>query len=221
MTAPMHDLRRVFWAAGLAVGVLACGAKCAAAHPHIWVNVTGEAHYAADGTITDLRETWRFDEVYSAFAVQGLKLANGRELGSDDLAPLLADAVAALKENGAFTHLRADGLAVTPGEPVQPTFSLQDGKLVLRFTLPLQASLRARTLMLEIYDPTWFVDFDLTSPEPVALIGAPAGCKAVVAKPNNPDQAAAQQRSEAFFISLAAIGNFGAQFARPIMVTCP
>jgi ABC-type uncharacterized transport system substrate-binding protein len=221
MRALIPDLRRVCRAAGLAVAVLAGGAKSADAHPHIWVNVTGEARYAADGTITNLRETWRFDEVYTAFAIQGLKLGNGSELGSDNLAPLLADAVAALKENGAFTHLRADGLAVAPGEPVEPSFSLQDGELVLRFTLPLQAPLRARTLTLEIYDPTWFVDFELTSPEPLALIGAPAGCKAVVAKANNPDQAAAQQRSEAFFISLAAISNFGAQFARPIAVACP
>jgi ABC-type uncharacterized transport system substrate-binding protein len=221
VTVFMRDRRRVCRAVGLAVAVFACGAKSAAAHPHIWVNVTGEALYATDGTITDLRETWRFDDVYSAFAIQGLKPGNGRELGSDDLAPLLADAAAALKENEAFTHLRADGLAVTPGEPVQPSFSLQDGELVLQFTLPMQAPLRARTLTLEIYDPTWFIDFELTSPEPLALIGAPSGCKVVVAKPNNSDQAAAQRRSEAFFISLAAISNFGAQFARPIAVTCP
>jgi ABC-type uncharacterized transport system substrate-binding protein len=212
---------RLCWTVGLVLACLTCGGDRAAAHPHIWINVTGELVYASDGTVTELSETWQFDDIYSAFAVQGLGPSGGHELSRDDLAPLLEDAVAALKENGAFTHLRTNGAAAVLGEPTDAWFAFQDGVLALHFTLPLKPPVRARTLALEIYDPTWFVDFEITVPEPLTLVGAPAGCKLLVAQPNNPDQAMAQQRSEAFFLSLSAASNFGAQFARRIAVTCP
>lgn len=221
MTTFACDPHRGGRSAALGLALITGVVTPAAAHPHIWVDVTGEALYAVDGTMTGLSETWRFDDVYSAFAIQGLKPANGREFSGEDLAPLLDDAVAALKENGAFTHLHTDGAAATLGDPSKAWFSYQDSALVLHFMLPLKTPARARNLTLEIYDPTWYVDFELPTREPLALVDAPAGCKETVAQPANTDQASARQKSEAFFLSLAATSNFGAQFARPIAVTCP
>jgi ABC-type uncharacterized transport system substrate-binding protein len=217
----MSSAIRLYWAVGLAFASFACGGQRAAAHPYIWINVTGELLYASDGTVTALSETWRFDEIYSAFAIQGLKSSGGHELSRNDLAPLLEDAVAALKENGAFTHLRTNGAEAVLGDPADTWFAFQDGVLALHFTLMLKSPVRARTLAIEIYDPTWFVDFEITAPQPLTLVGAPAGCELLIAEPNNSDQATAQQHSEAFFLSLAAASNFGEQFARRIAVTCP
>ncbi len=51
----------------------------ATAHPRVWVKATSELTYAPDGSITGIRQHWMFDDMLSAFAVQGLQGKEGRE----------------------------------------------------------------------------------------------------------------------------------------------
>lgn len=44
----------------------------AAAHPHVFVSVSAEVQYDAEGQLTGIRHRWAFDEMYSASAVLGL-----------------------------------------------------------------------------------------------------------------------------------------------------
>ena len=71
--------------------------------------------------------------------------------------------------------------------------------LTLNFVLPLKAAVKAKSLQLEIYDPSYFVDFTFGEKDPVALKGAPASCK-LAGAPNDPAQG--RQVGEAFFNSL-------------------
>ena len=57
--------------AALAGLLLADGVACA--HPHVWVTMKSEIVYAPDGSITGVRHAWTFDDMFSAFAVQGLE----------------------------------------------------------------------------------------------------------------------------------------------------
>ena len=45
----------------------------ARAHPHIWVTMHSELVYAPDGSVTGIRQHWAFDDMFSAFAMQGLE----------------------------------------------------------------------------------------------------------------------------------------------------
>ena len=45
------------------------------AHPHIWVTFHSEVVYAADGTMTGVRHAWTFDDMFSAYALQGISHA--------------------------------------------------------------------------------------------------------------------------------------------------
>ena len=40
--------------------------------------------------------------------------------------------------------------------------------------------MKAKELKIEIYDPTYFVDFELAKEKPVHLVGAPAACKLAI-----------------------------------------
>ena len=51
--------------------LLAAGA--ASAHPHVWVTMKSAVVYGPDGSITGVRHAWTFDDMYSAFAIQGLE----------------------------------------------------------------------------------------------------------------------------------------------------
>ena len=59
----------------------------ASAHPHVWVVVKSEVLFGANGKITGIRHAWTFDDMYSAFATQGLG-SDGKPPTPEQLAPL-------------------------------------------------------------------------------------------------------------------------------------
>ena len=52
--------------------ILAAGS--AMAHPHVWVTMKSELVYAADGSVTGVRHAWTFDDMFSAYATQGIEI---------------------------------------------------------------------------------------------------------------------------------------------------
>ena len=190
----------------------------AAAHPHVWVKATSELVYAADGSVTGIRQHWVFDDMFSAFAVQGLQ---GKEKGKftrEELAPLAQTNVESLKEFKYFTYATADG-AKTPFTDPLPDYWLdyKDELLTLTFTLPFKQPVKAKDLKVELYDPTYFIDFELEKETPVHLVGAPAQCKLAVEWPREMTYALGKKLSD----NPEAAADWGAFFANKIMVKCP
>jgi len=206
--------------AGLA-GLAVLGADLACAHPHVWVTAKSEVVYAPDGSVTGVRHAWTFDDMFSTFALQGIEPKRKGVFSREDLAPLAEVNITSLKEFDYFTHAKADGKKATFTDPVDYWLEYQDNVLTLHFTLPLKVPIKAKTLALEIYDPTFFVDFSFADQEPVSLAGAPAACKVNVQRPAAPAAAPTQKLGEAFFNTLTSSSNFGAQFANAAMVMCP
>jgi ABC-type uncharacterized transport system substrate-binding protein len=203
----------------LAALFVAAGGR-AEAHPHVWVTVKSEVVYAADGSVTGVRHAWTFDDMFSAFATQGLDAKKKGEFTREELAPLAEVNVTSLKEFDFFTYAKADGKKTAFGEPVDYYLDYKDNLLTLNFILPLKTPVKSKSLQLDIYDPTYFVDFSFTEKEPVALKGAPPACKLAVLRPNE-SAADGRQVGEGFFNSLTSSSNYGSQFANKISVTCP
>jgi ABC-type uncharacterized transport system substrate-binding protein len=91
----------------------------------------------------------------------------------------------------------------------------------LHFTLPLKTPMKAQDLQIEISDPSYFVDFSFEKDNAVALVGAPAGCKLQVARPDEMDPAmAAKLFQMAPDQKLDPSQYLGAQFANRILVKC-
>ena len=61
-------LRAVFL--GLVSGLAA--QTSASAHPHVWITVKSQIAFNHDGKVSAVVHDWVFDEMYSAFATQGL-----------------------------------------------------------------------------------------------------------------------------------------------------
>jgi len=191
------------------------------AHPHVWVSAKSEVVYGPDGSVTGVRHAWTFDDMFSTFALQGIQSKQKGVFTREDLAPLAEVNITSLKEFDYFTHAKADGKKAAFTDPVDYWLDYQDNVLTLHFMLPLKVPVKAKTLALEIYDPTFFVDFSFADKEPVALAGAPANCKVNVQRPAATAPAANQQLGEAFFNALTSNSNYGAQFANAAMVMCP
>jgi ABC-type uncharacterized transport system substrate-binding protein len=203
----------------LLAGALALGSAAAQAHPHVWITSTSELIYAPDGSLTGVRHAWTFDDMFSTYAVQGLESKTKGAYSREELASLAQTNVESLKEFAYFTFAKADGKKAKFQEPVDYYLEYRDGLLTLYFTLPLKAPVKAKQLSLEVFDPSFFIDFKLADKDPVRLVGAPAACQMTLQRPSD-GAASAQKLDEQTFMG-GDNSNFGAMFANKIMVECP
>ena len=181
-------IRSVKTIAAALAGLLIAAAQ-ANAHPHVWVTMKSEVVYAPDGTVTGIRHAWTFDDMFSTFALQGLESKEKGKLTREELQPLAEVNVTSLKEYDFFTFGKVNGKKLDFVEPKDYHLELsKDQLLTLHFMLPLKAPVQTKTMDFEVYDPGYFVDFQLEKDNPVALAGAPAGCKFELGKPKELDK---------------------------------
>ena len=196
-------------------------AGAAHAHPHVWVTMTSELVYAPDGTVTGVRHAWAFDDMFSSFATQGIETKQKGVFTREDLAPLAQVNVDSLKDFDYFTYAKANGKKTEFEGPTDYWLEYKDEVLVLHFTLPFKSPVKAQRLDVEVYDPTYFVDFTMAEKDPIKLVGAPGACKLTVVRPTDTSVPSNAPINEQFFNSLDASSNWGAQFANKISVACP
>jgi ABC-type uncharacterized transport system substrate-binding protein len=209
--------------------ILAALAACflatehASAHPHVWVTVRSELVYAADGRITGVRHAWTFDDMFSAFAIQGIKAKKKGEFTREELAPLAEVNITSMKEYDFFTYAKANGNTIEFNEPQESyylEFSPKDTVLTLHFTLPLKTPLKTKNLIVEVYDPEFFVDFSFAEKNPAKLVGAPAQCKLSVLNPDQMDASLAKQLAQLGADQRDPTLTVDSQYANKLVVKC-
>ena len=206
----------------LAALAVVAASTCAEAHPHVFVTAKEQVIFGPDGRVAGLRAAWTFDDMYSSFVTQGLG-APDAILTPAELAPLAKTNVESLAEFGYFTVAKLAGHQLEFGEPTDYSLEESQDKLVtLFFTLPLKVPVRpAPALNVSVYDPTYFVSFEMADKDPVSLAAAPTGCSASVIKPRPLDSGDNQKLSEAFFANMSPGQDFGIKLASKVMVACP
>jgi ABC-type uncharacterized transport system substrate-binding protein len=159
-------------------------AGTAFAHPHVFVDFQAEIIFDSQGRITHVRNVWRFDRAFSAFASQGLDKDGDGKLSEKELAPLAKTNVDSLKEYAFFTYLKIGRQKLKLEFPDKYFLRVYDGHLTLFFELPLTTPATPGPITtLEIYDPEYFVAFTFAKKEPITLYQAPAGCAARIQPP--------------------------------------
>jgi ABC-type uncharacterized transport system substrate-binding protein len=209
-------------AASLAA-IAAFAPRAAQAHPHVWVTVETEVLYGPNQDITGFRHTWIFDEMYTAFAVQGLDKDGDGKYSREELQPLAEVNVTALKEFGLYTYPKLNDKVLERKDAVDYWLEYADSTLALHLTIPLKDPISAgdaKNFSFGVYDPTLYVDFSYAKETPIRLgAGAPAGCAPKVTAPK-PLAAREVPLSEAFYQGLDAQSNFGAQYASVVTIEC-
>ena len=207
--------------------IVACGALVTTdvqAHPHVWVTMTTELVYAPDGSATAVRHAWTFDDMFSAFATQGIAARVKGQFTRAELQPLAQTNIDSLKEYAYFTYLKIDGRMQKDafGKPTDYwlDYDPEGTVLTLHFTLPFKKPAKARRLTVEIYDPEFFIDFGFADKNPVKLVGAPPHCTLTDEKPTDGFFSPTFKLDKSFMTSEANIG-MGMNFANKISVTCP
>jgi len=204
--------------------LLAAGGT-ASAHPHVWVSMKAQLVYAPDGSVTGVRHAWTFDDMFSVFATQGIDTKTNGQFTREELKPMAQTNVESLKDFDYFTYAKSSGKKLEFGDPLADYYLDYDSKetvLTLHFTLPLKAPVKAKEFNVDIYDPSYFVDFTFAEKDPVALVGAPAACKLTVGRPQEMDAELAGRLGQMPADSqLDPSSYLGSQFASKILVKCP
>ncbi len=209
---------------GLAAALLSLLSSGASAHPHVWVSVKETVLYK-DAAITGLQEAWSFDEFYTAQAIEGLDKNGDGKYDKQELAGLAQVNIDGLKEFDYFTYAKL-GEKDRKFKPPQNYWLDYSDKhiLTLHFTLPLEQPILAGAseFSFSVYDPSYFIAFDLDEHDPVKLeAGAPAGCAAVVHDPLDDQNSDANRLNQAFSGVLSQGGsvNLGGD-AKTVFIKC-
>jgi len=199
-------------------------ADAASAHPHVWITMKTEVIYAPDGAVKGVRHAWEFDDMFSAFATQGIKSRKRGEFTREELMPLAQTNVESLKEFDYFTFAKVNGKKSGLAEPTDYYLDYNSKKtvLTLHFTLPFKVPVKAKDVEVSVYDPSFFVDFGFAENKPVALTGAPNRCKLTVAGPQQMDAAMTERLGQlGADVQLDPSAWLASQFAHKISVKCP
>lgn len=193
----------------------------AKAHPHVWITGQEQVIFGPKGEIDAIRHAWVFDEMYSAFVTEGIG-KKGQLLSKADLAPLAKSNVEDLAEFDYFTHAKIRSAKVEFDPPTDYSLEERPDKLVvLRFTMPLKTPAPAKLFSFQVYDPTYFVAFELDKQNGVSFVNEPKGCSTNVAgaKPLAADES--KKLTESFFSGLSPGTDFGVKLASAVIVACP
>jgi ABC-type uncharacterized transport system substrate-binding protein len=188
------------------------------------VTMTEEILYASDGSATGVRHAWTFDDMFSAFATQGVEGKTKGTWTREELEPLAKVNVESLKEYAYFTYAKVDGKRRKDAflEPIDYflEYDPKDTVLTLHFTLPFKTPVKAKAIEIEVYDPEFFIDFGFVENQPVRLVSAPAQCLASVERPQDDSFSSSLRLDKNFMTSEANMG-MGANFTNRIFVKCP
>lgn len=215
----MYAPRVILSAFSLAAGLVFSTAS-SVAHPHVWVSVKATVLFEGD-TMTGLQQSWTFDEAYTAMAIEGLDTNGDGNYDRKELEELAKVNVDGLKEFDYFTFAKLGDGGLTFKEPVDYWLEHTGGVLTLHFKLPLEDPVLAEApgFTFSVYDPSFFIAFDLAKDDPVKLAAsAPAGCKADLAIPPK-EREDTQRLGEAFFQELGG-SDYGVVMAKTIAINC-
>lgn len=209
------------WLVLILAAAAVAGPTGALAHPHVWVAVRSEVIFAPDGRVTAVRHSWTFDEMYSAFAVQGLG-KRGKPT-QEELNGLARVNVKQLEEYNYFTVVRAGG-ARAEFRPVSDATITLDAKqnVTLHFTAEFkEPASAARAFVLQVFDPDYFVAFDFEKNDPVKLKNAPAGCSLRMVTPKPLSDADMKRLQDVAGTNTSPGADFGMKLATRASIACP
>lgn len=154
-----------------------------AAHPHVWITYASVA-LMHGSTLNAVQEKWTFSRGFPVSIVGDLAdMPKAGPVGPRYVGIFKQQAFDSLKGADYFTHVFVDGKPARFGEPRNFSVSIDDGRIVYSFELPLadNVDLKVDQVQLGIWDETFFVDFQPPSKgvSPVVFdAAAPTTCTA-------------------------------------------
>ncbi|MFN7008500.1 MAG: DUF1007 family protein [Allorhizobium sp.] len=195
----------------------------ALAHPHIFAEARLEVISDDKGTISELRNVWRFDDIFSSSVLMDFDKNGDLELDHGELNEIAETIRTSIADYGFFTSISSNGQSVAVARPEVFHVDFKEHQLLVFFiakpekTLPLKGK-----VTIGVYDPTMYTAIDFAKDEDMATEGDGfKACKRAVIRPD-PDEVLAQNQAsltEAFFDDPAGT-DMSKLFATRLELTC-
>lgn len=197
----------------------------AAAHPHLWIDVSATVVFDAKRQVAAIETRWVFDELYSVFATDGLDADGDGRYSPEELAGLAAENIKQLKDWHYFAVVESGGKKAALAPVTEYAMTWGDGRLSLDMTLRLTKPLDpvAKPVRFAFFDPSYYIDLVFARNEPLRLAGPPEHCRARVDVPDVaggsvvPDDVANAMRAD----PAKPLESLGARFAEWVSLDCP
>ncbi|ACP26672.1 ABC-type uncharacterized transport system periplasmic component-like protein [Sinorhizobium fredii NGR234] len=195
----------------------------AAAHPHIFAEARLEIVSDDKGEIGELRNVWRFDELFSASVVLDFDKNSNATLDPDELKEVGQTVLESLSEYNYYTTIFANGKSIKVTKPDSITVDYKDNQLMMMFAVkPAEAMPLKGKLSFGVYDPTMYTAMDFPTDDDLTVVGEKIeACQHQVVRPD-PDEVLAENKdtlTDAFWNDPTGT-DMSKLFATRIEVTC-
>ena len=181
-------MRRLFAAS------LALFATPVAAHPHIFVDATAVIVFDDAGRLSEIRNSWTFDEAFSVWQTQGLDTNGDGITSSEEMQELADENLIGLGEYGFYTYAGVGEETLPLVAAGSAKFVYEDNRSTLTFAVSPQEPYRIRQpLEIAINDPEYYVAITFSDQSRVTLENAPEGCAARLDPPREMSDVLAEQ----------------------------
>jgi ABC-type uncharacterized transport system substrate-binding protein len=206
-----------------AAGVAMAFATPALSHPHIFAEARVEIVATDDGMLKELRNVWRFDDIFSSSVLMDFDKNSDLKLDHGELSEIADTIRDSLGDYGYFTFITKDGASSEVAKPEIFNVDFKDNQLLVFFVARPKAPVKiGGSMTFGVYDPTLYTAIDFAKDEDMVVEGKSfEACTHKVVRPD-PDQVIAQNQSnltEAFFNDPAGT-DMGKLFATRLEVTC-
>ncbi|OWV89521.1 ABC transporter substrate-binding protein [Rhizobium sp. R635] len=207
----------------LMAALLSLAPAAAFAHPHIFVEARLEVVAGKDGSVEELRNVWRFDEVFSSSVVMDFDKNTDLKLEPNELAEVGKTVKQSLADYDYYMNLTINGKNITVQKPDIIHVDYKDGQLLMFFAVkPVEKMPLKGRLTFGVYDPTLYTSIDFPTDNELSMVGDGfKACKHQVVRPDA-DQVISQNKqslTDAFFNDPTGT-NMSKLFATRLEVTC-
>jgi len=128
-------------------------------HPHMWIDGLFEFEFGDRG-LQKIYVTWRFDDFNSADLRAQFDVNDDGRINPSEQAALYDGAFKNLAEVDYFILSNVGGEAYDLPDATDFRASVDDGKLVYEFTIPLEMRFsRFNNMVLALFDASYYIDF--------------------------------------------------------------
>ncbi|MBY5401488.1 DUF1007 family protein [Rhizobium laguerreae] len=207
----------------LIAALLSLAPAAAFAHPHIFVEARLEVVAGKDGSVEELRNVWRFDEVFSSSVVMDFDKNTDLKLEPNELAEVGKTVKQSLADYDYYMNLTINGKNITVQKPDIIHVDYKDGQLLMFFAVkPVEKMPLKGRLTFGVYDPTLYTSIDFPTDTELAIVGDGfKSCKHQVVRPDADEVISQNKQSltDAFFNDPTGT-NMSKLFATRLEVTC-
>ncbi|WP_043619537.1 DUF1007 family protein [Ensifer sp. ZNC0028] len=193
------------------------------AHPHIFAEARLEVVSDDKDEISELRNVWRFDELFSSSVVLDFDKNSNATLDPDELAEVGQTVMESLSEYNYYTTILDNGKTIKVNKPDHITVDYKDGQLLMMFAVkPAEPMPLKGKLSFGVYDPTMYTAMDFANDDDLTVVGDKINaCKHKVVRPD-PDEVLAENKdtlTDAFWSDPTGT-DMSKLFATRIEISC-